>query len=94
MLNLTENATTAISAICEERNTGNSGGIRIATREQDGQQSLALSTATRPLEGDSVVEEHGARVFLEPEAAAALDDKTLDAQFDPDGRVQFLIAPG
>jgi hypothetical protein len=37
-----------------------------------------------------VVEEQGARVFLEPEAASLLNDKTLDASVEKD-QVAFMI---
>ena len=40
---------------------------------------------------DQVIEDQSARVFVETEAAAALDDKVLDAQVDDSGRVQFLL---
>ncbi|MGH3049119.1 MAG: hypothetical protein ACRDLK_03095 [Gaiellaceae bacterium] len=33
-----------------------------------------------PIEGDEVVEEGGAKVFLDGLAATVLDDKTLDAE--------------
>ena len=33
----------------------------------------------------------GARVFLAPQAASLLDDKTLDAATDDEGRLQFGI---
>lgn len=38
-----------------------------------------------------MVEEQGAQVFLEPGAAALLEDKRLDAQVDA-GQVTFAIA--
>jgi Fe-S cluster assembly iron-binding protein IscA len=44
-----------------------------------------------PAEDDEVIEEHGARVFLEPAAASLLDDKVLDANVEED-RVAFTIA--
>jgi hypothetical protein len=40
-----------------------------------------------------VLEEDGARVFLEEIAADTLEDKILDAQVDDQGGVQFTIAP-
>ena len=43
-----------------------------------------------PAEDDEVIEEHGARVFVESEAASLLDDKLLDATVDHD-QVAFLI---
>jgi Fe-S cluster assembly iron-binding protein IscA len=44
-----------------------------------------------PAEDDEVIEERGARVFLEPEAASLLDDKVLDASVD-ENQVAFTIA--
>ena len=41
--------------------------------------------------GDQVIEEADVHVFLQPEAAAALDDKALDAQVSEDGEVSFVI---
>lgn len=92
MLVLTENATTAISALTDQRNMGDTGGIRIATTQHEGTEALTLDTAPEPEEGDQIIEQEGARVFLEPGAAAALGDKVLDAQVDDAGRVQFLVA--
>jgi hypothetical protein len=40
-----------------------------------------------------VVEESGARVFLEQNAASTLDDKILDAAVDDKGGVEFLLVP-
>jgi iron-sulfur cluster assembly protein len=44
------------------------------------------------VDGDQVIETSGARVFLEPGAAVALDDKSLDAQVDDQGTVAFTLA--
>ena len=41
--------------------------------------------------GDQVIEEADVQVFLQPDAAAALDDKALDAQISQDGEVSFVI---
>ena len=41
---------------------------------------------------DQVVEEHGAQVFLEPEAADVLDDRLLDADIRDD-KVRFVLEP-
>ena len=45
-----------------------------------------------PEPGDAVVEENGARVFLEETAAVTLDEKVLDALVHDDGGEQFTIA--
>ena len=52
---------------------------------------LELALAATPAEDDAVVEEEGARVFLEPRAAELLDDKRLEADVET-GRVTFAIA--
>ena len=38
-----------------------------------------------------MIEEEGARVFLDPEAASLLEDKILDASIEPN-QVAFTIA--
>ena len=44
-----------------------------------------------PAEDDEMIEEQGARLFLEPEAASLLDDKVLDASVEQD-QVALTIA--
>jgi Fe-S cluster assembly iron-binding protein IscA len=61
--------------------------------ENEGAQ-LALSVAPAPEDGDRVVgTDGGAKVFLEPQAAALLDDKVLDVQQDETGDVAFAVLP-
>ena len=50
-----------------------------------------VAVANQPEADDQVVESSGAKVFLDPQAAVALDDKVLDASAQPDGRVDFAI---
>jgi hypothetical protein len=40
-----------------------------------------------------VIEEHGARVFLEPEAASLLDDKVLDASIEQRSAAACPVLP-
>lgn len=89
MLTLTDNAKTEIRNLVSNPEVPDDGGVRIASNS-DG--ALTLAVAAGPVEGDQVVEEAGARVFLEKEAGAMLDDKTLDAGTDPEGNLQFAIA--
>lgn len=44
-----------------------------------------------PDEGDQVIEEAGARVFVEPDAALILEDKILDATV-AGNQVQFSLS--
>jgi iron-sulfur cluster assembly protein len=85
MLTITTNAAEAIRAIVEATEVPDEGGIRIAIAQQNGAQaSLELAISPAPLEGDEVLEEHGAHVFLDPMAVVALDDKSLDAHIQGD----------
>jgi iron-sulfur cluster assembly protein len=53
--------------------------------------NLQLSIVALPAEDDEVIEDQGARVFLEPEAASLLDNKILDASFEHN-QIAFAIA--
>jgi iron-sulfur cluster assembly protein len=53
--------------------------------------NLQVSVVPLPAEDDEVIEEQGARVFLEPEAASLLEDKVLDASVEQN-QVAFTIA--
>jgi len=88
VLTLTDNAATEIRNLVANPEVPDDGGVRIASN-QDGALTLAL--AAGPADGDAVVDQSGARVFLEPQAGQLLDDKLLDAGVDPEGNVQFSI---
>ena len=94
MLTLTNDATTAIRDLISSAPLPDGGGLRIAaTHHDDGRSGLALALVGQPGDGDQVVEADEARVFLEPAAAAALEDKTLDVQATLDEGVTFVITP-
>lgn len=89
MLTLTENAQSVIHGIVDGAEAPQTGGIRIS---QDVEGSgLHVAVAAQPEADDQVVESAGAKVFLDQQAAVALDDKVLDASAQPDGRVDFAI---
>lgn len=90
MLTLTENASTVVKTLVDQQEEAD--GLRIS---QDAPDSPALHVipSGEPQPGDQVVEQSGAKVFLEETAALTLDDKVLDAMVDPNGGVQFSIAP-
>ena len=89
MLTLTPNAATAIRALVDASELPEAGGLRISD-DPDG-TALTLALAALPAEDDRIVDDAGAHVFLAPHAAALLDDKTLDAATDEEGRLQFGI---
>jgi iron-sulfur cluster assembly protein len=90
MLAVTENATSVILQLTDRPELPDGAGLRIANSPEA--PNLTVSPASAPEEGDQVVEEGGARVFLESEAAAMLDDKVLDARVNDAGGVEFLVA--
>jgi Fe-S cluster assembly iron-binding protein IscA len=90
VLTLTDNAAKAIRTVTEQPDLPSQWGLRIAPQEGDGGM-LTLSMAHRPDPGDQIVESEGARIYLEPTAAAVLDEATLDAVVDPQGQVTFTV---
>ena len=92
MLTLTENASTVVRTLVDQTGAADEAGLRISQDAPDSPALHVIPTET-PQPGDRVVEEDGARVFLEEVAAVTLDDKILDAQVDDHGGVQFTIAP-
>jgi iron-sulfur cluster assembly protein len=89
VLNLTENAASEIRNLVANPDVPDDGGVRIASNQEG---ALTLALAAGPADGDAVVDQSGARVFLEAQAGQLLDDKLLDAGVDPQGNVQFSIA--
>lgn len=90
MLTLTPNAATEIRNIIDNPEVPDGCGLRIASDPQAG--GLTLTLATAPAEDDQVVDDSGARVFLEAQAASMLDEMALDAASDGDGQVRFTVA--
>jgi Fe-S cluster assembly iron-binding protein IscA len=80
MLALTDSAKDAVRQMVEEQAAPQGSGLRIAAAPSEGPDaSLSIDLATEPSAGDTVVEDGGARVFLDEAAASMLDDKVLDA---------------
>lgn len=87
MLTLTENASTIVNDLT---GTEEVAALRI-TSEVAPEPTFAISAATQPEPGDQVVEQNGAVVYLDTQAAEVLDDKVLDATLDESGNVQFAL---
>jgi Fe-S cluster assembly iron-binding protein IscA len=92
MLTLTDQAVAAIRNLTTRPGLPAQTGLRIAPGEAD-TGGLALSLSDGPQAGDRVIEETNVQVYLQPEAATALEDKELDAQVNEDGEVSFLLQP-
>jgi Fe-S cluster assembly iron-binding protein IscA len=91
LLALTDNAVEAVKSIVSSSEGDEASGLRMVAERTGTQANLQLSVVPLPAEDDEVIEEQGARVFLEPEAASLLDDKVLDASIEQD-QVAFTIA--
>ena len=94
MLTLTDTAAEVVKALTSDPQAPEGSGLRIESSvpQPADAGALQLSTATGPGENDQVIEATGARVYLEPQAAAYLDDKVLDAQIDQQGQPHFSLA--
>ena len=92
MLTITDTAAEAIRGIVAAPELPDGAGLRIATQPDAGvrPRSRCPSPRARPTT-DQVVDEAGARVFVEAEAVPLLDDKLLDAQIEGT-RVGFMLS--
>jgi iron-sulfur cluster assembly protein len=91
LLALTDSAVQAVKDIVSSTEVAETGGLRMVAERAGMQANLQLNVVPLPAEDDEVIEEQGARVFLEPEAASLLDDTVLDASVEQN-RVAFTIA--
>ncbi|ROR80057.1 Fe-S cluster assembly iron-binding protein IscA [Plantibacter flavus] len=89
MLTLTQNAVTVIRTLATRTDDPRTGGLRIRS-EAERESHFAVDLATEPEIGDEVVEDHGARVFLDPVACPRMETKELDALIDG-GSVRFEV---
>ena len=88
MLTLTEHAQTAVRTLTQDPQAPESAGLRL----MPGDEGLELMLVAEPEAGDALVDDGGARVYVEPQAALLLEEQTLDAQVE-DGKVNFFLAP-
>ena len=94
MLTLTDAAATAINQLTSQPDMPETTGLRIAQSTEDTNGAvLAAALTTGPGPEDQVLEVRQARVYLEPEAAAQLADKVLDAETASGGQIAFHLRP-
>ena len=80
MLVLTEQAQQVIRDIVADGDVGPHGGLRISGTGSNGETALDFVLAGSPIDGDEIVSEGGATVFLDETAAAVLREMTLDVE--------------
>ncbi len=91
LLALTDSAVEAVKGIVSSsEEAAETGGLRLTAERAGTQASFKLRVVPLPAEDDQVIEDHGARVFVEADAATLLDDKVLDASID-DNQVAFMV---
>jgi iron-sulfur cluster assembly protein len=92
LLALTESVVVAAKTIVSSSDEGcRDRRLRMVADLAGTQANFQLRVVPVPAEDDEVIEEQGARVFLEPQAASLLGDKVLDASVD-ENQVAFTIA--
>lgn len=91
MLTVTEAAARAINSLVTENHMPDTAGLRISPQSQTSRaEGLGLSIARAPADDDTVVESHGARVFLSPGLVYDLHEQQLDVD-DRGGEVHFFV---
>jgi Fe-S cluster assembly iron-binding protein IscA len=79
VLVLTEGAVEAIRGIMEDGDAGPNSGLRISgSGSGNGDTELEFELASEARDGDQVLREGGAVVFLDETAATALEEMKLD----------------
>jgi iron-sulfur cluster assembly protein len=87
VLTLTNHAQDAVRTLTQDPQAPESAGLRIAA----GNEGLELMLVAEPAPGDELIDDGGARVFLEQQAAQLLEERTLDAAIEGD-KVNFFLA--
>ena len=92
LLALTDSAVQAVKeVVSSSEETPKTRGLRVVADRAGAQATFHLNVVALPAEDDEVIEEQGARLFLDPEAASLLEDKVLDASIERD-QVAFTLA--
>lgn len=91
VLTITPAAAEALRQIRETDDLGDGTGLRVTARLDGDEVAIELDMVEGPHDGDEVVEQGGARVFLDPESAGLLTEVELDVEEHGD-HVHFNFA--
>ena len=81
MLTVTEAAAQAINSLVTQNQMPDGAGLRISPQGKTSRsEGLGLSIAAAPAEDDTVLEVHGAKVFLAPTVIYELHEQQLDVE--------------
>ena len=90
MLTLTDRAAETIRSLISQPGIPAETGLRMSMQGADG-GSLTLSLEG-PQPGDTVIEDAGAKVFVQEDVAGIVNDGELDAELDEEGQASFTLA--
>ncbi len=91
MLTLSPSAVEAVDGLLHRPEVPDHAGLRIRSA---GESQLTIAIAPEPGPEDQVIEEGGARVFVEPAAVPMVDNVELDARMEGDQVAFGLTTPG
>jgi iron-sulfur cluster assembly protein len=89
MLTLSPSAVEAVDNLLHMPEMPDDAGLRLCT---SGDSQLTIEIAAEPAPGDQVIEDGGARVFVDSELAPMLGNAELDARMEGD-QVAFGLTP-
>ncbi len=89
MLTLSPSAVEAVDILLNSSQAPEDAGLRICPA---GESELTIELVAEPVPGDQVIEEGGARVFVDSAAVPLLDHAELDARREGD-QIAFGLAP-
>jgi iron-sulfur cluster assembly protein len=89
VLTLTERAAETIRSLTSQPGIPADTGLRMSVQDSTA-GTLALSLES-PQPGDAVIEDSGARVFVQQDAADIVSDSELDAELDEQGHASFML---
>lgn len=89
-MTVTEAAARAINSLVTKNAMPDTAGLRIAPASHTSRsEGLGLSIAALPANDDTVLETHGARVFLAATVVFDLHEQQLDVEGDDEGSEQL-----
>lgn len=93
MLAISPAASAAISSVLEDAEVPDTAGVRLAAEQQTEQgTAISITFVAAAAPGDQVIDTGApAGVFVDPTAAALLDDQVLEADVEPDGGITFSL---
>jgi iron-sulfur cluster assembly protein len=89
LLTLTDRAAETIRTLTSQPGIPADTGLRMSLQGSDG-GALTLSLEG-PQPGDTVIEDAGAKVFVQEDVAGLVGDGELDAELDDQGQASFTL---